>query len=80
MYGLYKDPKGEKIFVTPSIQKHSKAVTTGSSQLGTVVDVHVQGKGSGSVQEYKEVEVSINPATWMNRYSLSIYAADQIER
>lgn len=56
MYGLYKDPKGEKIFITPDFQKHSKPVTTGSSQLGTVVDV--QGKGSSSVQEDKEVGVS----------------------
>ncbi len=61
MYGLYKDPKGEKIFITPSLQKHStcKPVTTGSSQLGTVVDV--QGKGSSSsVQEDKNVHVEVN--------------------
>ena len=55
MYGLYKDPKGEKIFFTPDTQKYSKPGTTASSQLGTVVDV--QGKGSSSVQEHKEVEV-----------------------
>lgn len=67
MYGLYKDPKGEKIFITPSFQKHSKPVTTGSSQLGTVVDVQL--KGGSSMQEHKEAEVtsqkSVNPVTCM---------------
>ena len=57
MYGLYKDPKGEKIFITPNFPKHSKQTgTTGSSQLGTVVDVQLKGS---SVQEHKEVEVSL---------------------
>ena len=56
MYGLYMDPKGEKIFITPGFQKHSKPVTTGSSQLGTVVDVQL--KGGSSMQEHKEVEVT----------------------
>ena len=65
MYGVYKDPKGEKIFITPDFQKHSKPVTTGSTQLGTVVDV--QGKSSSSVQEDKEVGVSYN-----TQYSQSI--------
>ena len=63
MYGLYKDPKGEKIFITPDFRKHSKPGTTGSSQLGTVVDVQL--KCSSSMQEHKEAEVNINPVTCM---------------
>ena len=68
MYSLYTDPKGEKIFIKPDLQKHSKPGTTVSSQLGTcvgnnietVVDVHLK---ESVLHEHKEVEVSlsINP-------------------
>ena len=82
MYGLYKDPNGEKIFITPDFQKHSKqAGTTGSSQLGTMVDVQL--KGSSSVQEHKEVEVGVNihPVIGLvDHCSLTLHAGDGIER
>ena len=54
MYSLYKDPKGEQIFMTPDFQKHSKVGTTATSQLGTVTVVDIQLKDSVP-QVHKEV-------------------------
>lgn len=70
MYGLYKDPKGEKVFMAHVSEKHSNSVTA-RSQMGTttgkITEVHCDTQTAPEAHKNKsEIEVGYLVALCLN--------------